>query len=453
MKRYVRSSLVKGILFLIIAGYLFVHLTYIFRPVTMEKLSFEGFYAEKPNSLDVVFIGTSGLRASIDPIYIYENTGITSYVLATSQQNPKVIPYLIEEVKKTQSPELYVIDLGGCKYEADRWENANEGSIRHISDGLKYSINYFICITQLCGIKDSFLYLFDLFYYHNEWDSDLLIYLLKNPSCWNYEVINDKKGHAIWQKLQYQDRVYYENDITERKYVWDEECINRIIEYCRKTDLNVVFFVSNENLTNYSDYLYLEKIIDEKSSYDLIYMNQYIDEMNLDYKYDFYDVGHLNVNGALKASKILAEILNEKIHVDNRVNEQWDSLIDIYDEDLNRALTCLQDYSNNYICYDIDGVYNNRRVNFTVNSNNDFDVEYAWYLEHTEESETIVDKVIWYNADKNNCIDVSDIEVGKNYQIRFFIRSVNQDKNEDKIVAYLNWDSELNDFVLITGFY
>lgn len=270
IKKY--TIFLKALLFIILGIYFFIHVTYIFRPETMENLNFKGFYAEEKDSLDVVFIGSSNLRASIDPMRIYDNTGIKSYVIATSQQNPIALTYLLKEAKQRQQNALFVVDLGGCKYSEATWNDANEGSIRHVTDGLKYSFNYFQCVHDMITTRDKkILYYFDLLYYHDNWEKGLLEKELKNSS-WNYKRTDEKKGHAIWSKLKYQDRIWNDELESSRNYEWNVERINSIITYCQKENVNVLFMVSNENLTNYSDYLFLSDIIKER--YPLEYMNR-----------------------------------------------------------------------------------------------------------------------------------------------------------------------------------
>ena len=77
---------VGTIIVIIVVLYFTVHITYVLREPTLEKINLMGFYAEEANSLDAVFIGSSTLRSSINPVELYKDFGITSYVIATSSQ-------------------------------------------------------------------------------------------------------------------------------------------------------------------------------------------------------------------------------------------------------------------------------------------------------------------------------------------------------------------------------
>ena len=443
----------KAVIFLVLGIYLWVHITYVFRPETMENLNFKGFYAEEYDSLDVVFIGSSGLRASIDPMRIYNRTGIKSFVLATSQQNPLALTYLINEAKLRQPNALFVVDLGGCKYSEETWDSANEGSIRHVTDGLQYSINYFTCVYDMVKKRtNKLLYYFDLLYYHDNWENDILVRELKNPS-WNYKKVDEKKGHALWTELKYQERIWDEESTKPRNYEWDTERINKTISYCEKSDLKVVFMVSNENLTNYSDYIFLSEVVGDR--YPLVYMNSYCDEINLDYLNDFYDVGHLNLNGSLKASDKMADILLNYIsEIKSDKSGHWDIQYQEYLRDVEEGQTKLEEYKANYINYNLKSDYENNKICFWITTQNTFDTEYAWYVEHIDNENTIVDKMDWYSKEPVHVFDTCELKDGVNYQIRFFIRDVeNTNKKEDKIVAYLNWNSDTGIWEYISNFY
>ena len=45
----------------------------------------DGFYAEERNTIDVLYLGTSNAFYDINPLVIYENYGITGYVLGSGE--------------------------------------------------------------------------------------------------------------------------------------------------------------------------------------------------------------------------------------------------------------------------------------------------------------------------------------------------------------------------------
>ncbi len=165
MKKIV-LELAKIVLFFIILWWVIVHITYILRNDTDEKENLMGFYAEEKNSLDAVFIGSSTMWASLNPLVMYNERGFTSYNIATSAQRPSSLKYLIKEAQKYQSDALYVIDVSNFVYDQSVWEEQNEGSLRRVTDGLKYSWNRFLCnYEQIKGKSNKISYYFDIIKY------------------------------------------------------------------------------------------------------------------------------------------------------------------------------------------------------------------------------------------------------------------------------------------------
>lgn len=70
-----------------------------------------GFYNEKRNTLDVLAFGSSHAYASINPIEIWDKTGIQSYVLATSNQPIWITYYYMKEALKFQKPKVMILDV------------------------------------------------------------------------------------------------------------------------------------------------------------------------------------------------------------------------------------------------------------------------------------------------------------------------------------------------------
>lgn len=74
-KKFIKKSLIFIIIFLVITPLLGKFLL----PNKNETL--DGFYAEKENTIDVMFFGSSHSYMGINPNVIWDNLGITSYNL------------------------------------------------------------------------------------------------------------------------------------------------------------------------------------------------------------------------------------------------------------------------------------------------------------------------------------------------------------------------------------
>ena len=159
--------------FLAIAAVLLTLTTYVMRPTDKDffRARVAGFYAEDRDSLDVVGFGSSALYRYLNSPLLWKQQGITSYGIATAAQPVYVIPSLIDEVEKTQSPQLYIIETR--RFTDTDNEVIKENRLRQIADNMKVSWNRFKMVTELTeGFEDRLSYGFDLIKYHGNWESD-----------------------------------------------------------------------------------------------------------------------------------------------------------------------------------------------------------------------------------------------------------------------------------------
>lgn len=83
------------------------------------------FEAEPKNSIDILFFGASHVYCGINPIQLWQERGITSFVRSSSGQTAAQSLYLLKEALRTQTPRLVCLDVyGSTPYVSDmedRW--------------------------------------------------------------------------------------------------------------------------------------------------------------------------------------------------------------------------------------------------------------------------------------------------------------------------------------------
>ena len=78
-------------------GLLSIILSYVMRPVTNSRKNLCGFYAEKSNSLDMVYVGGSACYAYWEPLAAWNEYGFTSFNFATESIQPQCIKYAMQK--------------------------------------------------------------------------------------------------------------------------------------------------------------------------------------------------------------------------------------------------------------------------------------------------------------------------------------------------------------------
>ena len=127
----------------------------------------KGFYEEKEDTLDFVFVGSSQLYADIAPAVLFSEYGITSYDFCANEQPLWISYYYIKEALKHQKPKAIVLDVFtvyGAEYE--------EEGVNHINiDDLPWSMNKVQAIWN--GVPKDLQYSFflTLTKYHDTWNT------------------------------------------------------------------------------------------------------------------------------------------------------------------------------------------------------------------------------------------------------------------------------------------
>ena len=81
--------------------------------VDHNTLRIQGFYQEEPNSLDIVFLGSSEVYTGFSPALAYGKYGFTSYHYAVENNYLDLFPYEMNEILKVQNPKMIIIDVAG----------------------------------------------------------------------------------------------------------------------------------------------------------------------------------------------------------------------------------------------------------------------------------------------------------------------------------------------------
>lgn len=339
-----------------------VHLTYILRTNGDVKDRYVGFYAEKKNTLDAVFIGSSPLPACIATPKIYADTGITVYPISSNMQRPVATRYLVEEVLKRQNPELFIFEM---RMWTARDEDllGNMAHTREVTDNLKYSLNRIRAINAMVDDKEERLtYYFDIFKYHSNWKT---LFLWSQFRTLFYAYPEDLKGHVIETDVGPADKPF----ITAQREAIppeEEEYLLDLLEYIEEKGLNALFVVTPYSATEdeQKKINYMSDLITEHG-YPFLDMNGCTDEIGLDFETDIRDYGtHTNILGAEKVTDFFEQYLVDNYRAsgkglisDHRGDSRyssWDEAFDKWQRDCETARDLVRNNIENGIYYELD---------------------------------------------------------------------------------------------------
>ena len=329
-------NIIGIIFFLISTAIIYIALTYYRKPDSVDLQNIAGFYGEKENTLDVVYIGGSASFVYWEPLKAYEDAGITSYLFGANSISAELYEYMVREVYSKQNPNLIIIDARAFEYRDDYFE-PNDISYYNVLTGTPLNKNKINFINKNVpkylnqNVND---FIFDLNKYHT---SNSLVSVKDRYRIMKQTYKNRKKGFFFVPKAQRQQKQKTKTKEIKELSKETTQILEDLITELKKHDAEVLFIVSPyvETKEEKKEYNYIEKIITE-SGYDFLDTNDYIKEMKIDYDTDFYNYNHVNIFGAEKYTTYLTKYLKNNYKLlDRRIDKNyksWDKLLNDWNE-------------------------------------------------------------------------------------------------------------------------
>lgn len=317
MKKFLR--ILKSIVFLGILIFACLQLNNLFIRKSLAKPwdmgnKIGGFFNETED-YNAMFFGTSHSYCSFEPLYIYENTGIKSYVLSSQKQPLKITATYVKEAFKRKNPQVVFVDINAGLFKITE----DLGVVNSYADYLPMSVNKLKMIGTKVPRDLKAPALFPLVAYHSRWDE-----LREEDYDFDKESYDDYLKGYVLLKGQSQD---FKNDVIadEEEFLesiknFDNDtylnenlkAIDEIIDICQKNGAQVYFvktpvyayFYYADNIRVFNKYL-------EDREAKFIDFNDFSNEMGLT-KEDFYDPQHLNVRGADKFNKFFIDYMKSE---------------------------------------------------------------------------------------------------------------------------------------------
>ncbi len=341
------KRIVASIVFIAILSTLIMNVGYAMRVPTTKseqdtQIFIKGFYSEPDDSLSVVLMGSSALyRYYVAPL-AWEKFGFTSYSYASTCQSNDVTEYLMEDIQRSQTPDLYVVEVrqlvrgetfehfGKDELPKDR-EDAYDS---FLTNSMEYSLARFGAVNELFD-TDVLSYQIDVIRNHVLWKGALELDNTALSTDYSKE-FPYKSGRtvAIQRPFKCNDLKDYKESIklTDDAYRQMDE----VFEYIKENDLNVLFvstpYVETEQTMS------IENAVEDymkKNGMNYLNCNKYYDEMGIDFEKDFYNAKHVNVIGASKVTEFLGKYITENFEINKdyseAVKKSWDKGYELWD--------------------------------------------------------------------------------------------------------------------------
>ncbi len=295
------------------------------------------------DTVDAVYIGTSGVdRYWIAP-KAYEDYGMTVYPISIDELPSYLYIDLLKDAIARQSPELLIIDMRG--FQQDYTVEELDVRSRRVLDAMD-----FFSLTRVKAATKTMNLIHEMDETKSRFDLSLLLSFIKYHSKWseeNYQIKNNlgDRQHSYGgfymdptdsvKAIEVKPQKVKKDAMAELDPI-SEESLYELLDFLSQQDAEVLFVYSPrvDGIKKVSSTNRIKSILDEKGFEYLVYQfgdpagENYIE---FDLKADYYDQGHVNYYGAEKYTAQFAAYLNENYNLPDRRSDEkasscWDGL-------------------------------------------------------------------------------------------------------------------------------
>ena len=314
-----RKILYTTVFFLIFAG-----LFFFLNQILFEKQHFgtaKNIPWEERDRVDVMFVGPSHIFYGINPMVLWERSGIAAYNLTTHQQPLWGSRILLDYALSLQKPKLVVLDVIMATNFGRPVIGTDQGTnMTHLAlDPVPLSLQKIRNVLECDDISEKGEILFPIILTHTRLQQGLLSYrdfrFALSPQAHLMKGYNYTMNTLPYDRPQPEAVAGQSFPLPEGT----EPGLRDFIEYCKEKGLPLLL-IKTPIVDNAEMYQQINRIGEIAAEYDVPFLdlNQHFEELEMDFQKDFADRGHLNALGAGKVSAYLADYLNENYDLPDR---------------------------------------------------------------------------------------------------------------------------------------
>lgn len=279
------------------------------------------FYELDENTVDVLCLGSSHGYSSFQPNVLWNEHGITSYVMCSPRQTMASSYYLLQEALTKQTPSVLLLET---YYIFEKEKYKDDASLRYAFDGIRLGEVKHEMISDLLSEKswkEKLSYYIPFLKYHGRWDqlenSDFNSRTYLKGSILGFEVYPMGAPELPDKAIE----------LSEHAALY----LEKIIELCEEQNIELILYTAPYGYKNKE-----EEHFDRKQRFNLTMKTyceekeipyfdfQRITDSGIDFAEDFRDYSHMNTYGATKITQYLGAYLTEtKEMPDHRADERF----------------------------------------------------------------------------------------------------------------------------------
>lgn len=341
-----KKQVIRCVAFLLVACFLLLCLMDIFEMNhAVADKRFYSYRCFEENTVDAVYIGTSGVGRYWIGAKAYDEYGMTVYPLATDGMPAWLYTIMVDEAFAYQNPQLLLIDTRpfGQTHTAS---NADVRARRVLdsmdlfsANRMKAALKTMEIVHRLDDSKPEFdaSYIFSIGKFHTKWSEDT--FTIDNQYDWQKHEFGGLYVHFTLSILhEAQTPVEYDENYYEELDPISEESLYELLDHTKELGVQVLFVDSPQFMskTEMGRANTVRKILDEQGAQYVSYNTPGAAEqlnIQMDPETDYYDDAHVNYYGAEKFTASLAAYLDEHYDLPDRRNDEavrkdWDGVYD-----------------------------------------------------------------------------------------------------------------------------
>lgn len=353
-KKIVCIGIIEAAAFLLIFLILFQGATLLFQP-KVNFYELRTIYDLPENSVDVLLLGTSHMNASISPMDLWNDYGITSFNAGISEQTIPATYFELRELIKVQTPKVVVLET----YYIYMKEIITSRGVLHILvDQLPLSQGVSEAIQTLVPEDQNKTEFYMNFYsFHNRWKDLTEVDFRPWLTYGAYNRGADTRFLNQLSKITESPSIVPRSE-TELPPELPLEYLYKIIELCRENGISLVFmaapFNAGDNVQKKLNYI---DVVAGKEGIPYINFFYLLDEIGFDFTKDNGGSGsHVNYLGMRKLTSYLGEYLQTNYQLkdhrgDPDIAELWNKDCEVFAREINKVLLKLAVNTDEYFAY------------------------------------------------------------------------------------------------------
>ncbi|MCD7863919.1 MAG: hypothetical protein LUG61_10555 [Lachnospiraceae bacterium] len=276
--------------------------------------------------MDVVSVGSSHVFCGINPAVLWDEYGISGFVLGSSAQPRAVSYHYLVEALKTQSPKVVCVDLYGLTLEV---EDLDIAYIYRGTVAMRQSLNSIQLVRETVSEEDQMENILRWPVIHTRYGE------LQKEDFVEDEVNEYGLGYYItWYRTSSEKLVEAMRSDTTQAYLSESQMgwLESLVDLSDQENFELIFFICPYDMTEHTDAWEMyntAKAFAAENDISVLDFNVLGEEIGIDYEQDFSDDTHLNAWGAEKVTSYFGAFLEETAELtdhrgdDNYTRREW----------------------------------------------------------------------------------------------------------------------------------